>query len=210
MKKYFAIIVVVLAMLLCLATVSFAAGYDKFFSGDSSAKIPAGWSKGEKKGWDGQTLPPGIAKKDTATVNDDGSIASPDDNGNIAGPGDGSIVSPELPPVEPWSDEDMENAEPYPMPEPTGSPEPVNPEGQTIAAIEYGTLSSGADRRVLNTIATGILEMVVGTRPVDLRYDVNGDGKVDAVDALFVKQYAQGLNVPQAVAEKIKGILAEK
>jgi len=25
---------------------------------------PAGWSKGEKKGWGGESLPPGLAKKD--------------------------------------------------------------------------------------------------------------------------------------------------
>lgn len=29
----------------------------------AKGKIPSGWSKGEKKGWKGGALPPGLAKK---------------------------------------------------------------------------------------------------------------------------------------------------
>ena len=49
--------------ILILFTVSVFAGnpevYAKKYGGN-----PAGWSKGEKKGWGGAELPPGLAKKD--------------------------------------------------------------------------------------------------------------------------------------------------
>jgi len=56
MKKYCAIIVVVLVMLLCLTTVSFAIGLP---SSQNNKTMPAGSANGENKKW----LPPALNKK---------------------------------------------------------------------------------------------------------------------------------------------------
>jgi len=110
MKRYYVTIGVVV-MIFCFTTISFAAGYERFFGNDSSTTMPAGWSKGEKKGWNGQKLPPGISKKDTTSVSDDGNIASP----------------PLSPDENYWTEDRMKNAKPYPMERPSLAPETGKP-----------------------------------------------------------------------------------
>jgi hypothetical protein len=80
MKRYYTIIGIGVAILFCLVTVSFAAGYDRFFGNDSSTTMPAGWNKGEKKGWDGKKLPPGLLKKAPKPTNPNEPISKPIDS----------------------------------------------------------------------------------------------------------------------------------
>jgi hypothetical protein len=66
MRPYITAICVMVVCVFCFAACSLAGeeGYNKFF-GDG-AKIPSGWSNGEKTGWDGQMLPPGLYAKTPA------------------------------------------------------------------------------------------------------------------------------------------------
>ncbi len=44
---------------LCVASIGVVA-----YAEDDAAGVPAGWSKGEKKGWQGEAQPPGLMKKE--------------------------------------------------------------------------------------------------------------------------------------------------
>ena len=45
-------------------------GHGEGFEGGPGESTPPGWSKGEKKGWDGADMPPGLEKKEDGSQKD--------------------------------------------------------------------------------------------------------------------------------------------